>query len=112
MTCQDCAQAQTAKHWPIFQADCHGCQVRALASGPAYHTAMAANAMTPSHGRMPEAERRTLRSIRLRPAQWEVFNEVGGVRWLEDALELAKKSIQRAAVNAGPGAAEKESPPS
>lgn len=62
--------------------------------------------------KLPDAERRTLRSIRLRPAQWEVFNEVGGVRWLEDALELAKKSIQRAAVNAGPGAAEKESPPS
>lgn len=49
MTCKDCTQAQAAKHWPIFQADCHGCQVRALASGPAYHTAMAANAMTPSY---------------------------------------------------------------
>ncbi len=49
MTCTDCQEAQTDKHWPIFQADCRGCKVRALAGGPAYHTAMAANALTPNY---------------------------------------------------------------
>lgn len=49
MTCQDCTQAQTDKHWPIYQADCRGCKVRSLAYGPAYFTAMQANAMTPGY---------------------------------------------------------------
>lgn len=49
MICPDCQQAQRDKHWPIYQADCHGCQVRSLASGPAYHTAMAANTLTPGY---------------------------------------------------------------
>ena len=46
MTCQDCAQAQTAKHWGGYHADCHGCQVRSMASGPAYFSAVQANAIT------------------------------------------------------------------
>ena len=49
MTCPNCQQAGTTAHWPIFQADCHGCKVRSLATGPAYHTAMKSNAMTPGY---------------------------------------------------------------
>lgn len=49
MTCPDCTKAQADKHWPIFQAECHGCKVRSLATGPAYHTAMQSNAMTPGY---------------------------------------------------------------
>lgn len=49
MSCPDCTHAQAIKHWGGYHANCHGCQVRSLASGPAYHTAMAANAMTPGY---------------------------------------------------------------
>lgn len=53
--------------------------------------------------KLPESERRVGRSLRLKPASWEVFDEVGGTRWLEAALELAKKTLQ---------SQKKESPPS
>ena len=53
MTCQDCAQAHTAKHWGGYHADCHGCQVRSLATGPAYFSAVQANAITGSSGWRP-----------------------------------------------------------
>lgn len=46
MTCTDCAQAQTIKHWGGYHANCHGCKVRALANGPSFHSAMQANAIT------------------------------------------------------------------
>ena len=50
MTCQDCAQAQAAKHWGGYHADCHGCQVRSLASGPAYFSALQAFDPDTVHG--------------------------------------------------------------
>lgn len=49
MTCPDCQKAQTIKHWGGYHANCHGCKVRSLACGPAYFTAMQANAMTPGY---------------------------------------------------------------
>lgn len=47
--CLDCTRAQTIKHWGGYHANCHGCQVRALATSPAHHSAMQANAMTPAY---------------------------------------------------------------
>lgn len=49
MTCHHCQQAQAVKHWGGYQADCHGCKVRSIAAGPAYHTAMQASALTPGY---------------------------------------------------------------
>ena len=49
MSCPDCHRAQTIKHWPIFQAQCRGCKVRALATGPEHFHAMQAKAITPSY---------------------------------------------------------------
>lgn len=49
MSCHHCQQAQTIKHWGGFQANCRGCKVRAIATGPAHHSAMQANAMTPGY---------------------------------------------------------------
>ena len=49
MSCPDCEKAQTVRHWSGFHGGCRGCQVRALASGPTYHDAMRANALTPRY---------------------------------------------------------------
>lgn len=49
MSCHDCTQAKTTKYWPIFQSECRGCKVRALASGPLHFTAMKAKTITPSY---------------------------------------------------------------
>lgn len=45
MKCTNCEQARTTKHWAIFQADCHGCKVRALAGSLAFFEAIQANAL-------------------------------------------------------------------
>ena len=34
MTCPNCESAKTIKHYALYQADCHGCKVRAVANGP------------------------------------------------------------------------------
>ena len=49
MTCHNCTQALTIKHWAIYQADCHGCKVRAVASGPALFDAIKSNTITPRY---------------------------------------------------------------
>ena len=49
MSCQNCTKAATIKHWAIFQADCHGCKVRAVASGPALFDAIKSNTLTPRY---------------------------------------------------------------
>lgn len=49
MTCIDCNNATTIKHWPGYHAECHGCKVRALAHGPSYHASMLANSITPGY---------------------------------------------------------------
>lgn len=49
MTCTNCEQARTIKHWAVFQADCDGCKVRAVASGPALFDAIKSNTLTPRY---------------------------------------------------------------
>lgn len=49
MNCHNCTQALTIKHWAIYQADCHGCKVRAVASGPALFDAIKSNTITPRY---------------------------------------------------------------
>lgn len=49
MTCANCTRAQTKAHWPGFTADCRGCKVRALASGPAFFESSRSGAMTPEY---------------------------------------------------------------
>ena len=49
MSCHNCTQALTIKHWAIYQADCHGCKVRAVASGPALFDAIKSNTITPRY---------------------------------------------------------------
>lgn len=49
MTCPNCTQAQSEKNWPIYQADCNGCKVRAIASGPAFFDAIKSNTITPRY---------------------------------------------------------------
>jgi len=36
MSCEHCASAQHDAHWPGYRAKCRGCQVRAMANGPAF----------------------------------------------------------------------------
>ncbi len=36
MSCEHCARAQSDAIWPGYQARCRGCEVRALANGPAF----------------------------------------------------------------------------
>lgn len=33
MSCPDCLQSQTVRHWAGYHASCSGCKVRALANG-------------------------------------------------------------------------------
>lgn len=45
---------------------------------------------------LPEEERTTQRSCRLKPSGWEKFMELGGNAWLAGAVELAHAELQRA----------------
>lgn len=36
MSCEHCASAQKDADWAGYQAQCRGCQVRAMANGPAF----------------------------------------------------------------------------
>lgn len=47
--CKDCLQALAVKHWAIFNANCAGCKVRAIASGPAFFDAIKSNTITPRY---------------------------------------------------------------
>lgn len=49
MTCPDCTAATTNPHWGGYHATCRGCQVRALATGPAFWESSGSGAMTPSY---------------------------------------------------------------
>ena len=49
MTCLACTAAQTAAHHPIYQAECRGCRVRALANGPVHFDAQQAGRVTPAY---------------------------------------------------------------
>ena len=49
MTCPYCESAKTIKHYALFQADCHGCKVRAVASGPTLFDAIKSNTITPRY---------------------------------------------------------------
>lgn len=49
MTCPNCTHARTKAHWPGFTASCRGCQVRALACGPAFFHATQAAQITPAY---------------------------------------------------------------
>lgn len=49
MTCSDCKQALIVKHWSGYHANCRGCKVRSVASGPAFFTSIQANAITPAY---------------------------------------------------------------
>lgn len=49
MTCPYCESAKTIKHYALFQADCHGCKVRALAGSPTFFESIQANALTPRY---------------------------------------------------------------
>ena len=49
MSCPYCESATTIKHYALFQADCHGCKVRAVASGPALFDAIKSNTLTPRY---------------------------------------------------------------
>lgn len=49
MSCTACAAAQTDAHHAIYQSDCRGCRVRALASGPTYFESARADRLTPQY---------------------------------------------------------------
>lgn len=49
MSCPNCTAAQTIKHWAIYHSACHGCKVRAVASGPALFDAIKSNTLTPRY---------------------------------------------------------------
>lgn len=49
MTCHYCESAQTIKHYALYQANCHGCKVRAVASGPSLFDAINSNTLTPRY---------------------------------------------------------------
>jgi len=49
MTCPDCEAAQTASHHGGYHANCQGCQVRALATGPGFWESSRAGTMTPGY---------------------------------------------------------------
>ncbi len=46
MSCPYCESAKTIKHYALFQADCHGCKVRAVAGSPALFDAIKSNTLT------------------------------------------------------------------
>lgn len=45
---------------------------------------------------IPPEERAVNKSIRLKPAHWVMYDELGGLDWLRPALEAAHKRIKRA----------------
>ena len=49
-------------------------------------------------GRKPIApeERAIVKSLRLKPAHWAMYDELGGVDWLRPALESAHKRLKKA----------------
>ena len=49
MSCEHCTEAQTDANWPGYQARCRGCQVRALANGPAFFESAQAQRITPAY---------------------------------------------------------------
>lgn len=49
MTCKDCAAASTDVNWAGYTADCRGCSVRAVATGPAFFGAARAGQITPGY---------------------------------------------------------------
>ena len=49
MSCEHCASAQHDAHWPGYRAKCRGCQVRAMANGPAFFEAAQANRISPPY---------------------------------------------------------------
>lgn len=47
MSCEHCTEAQTDANWPGYQARCRGCQVRAMANGPAFFESAQAQRISP-----------------------------------------------------------------
>lgn len=49
MSCEHCTEAQTDANWPGYQARCRGCEVRALANGPAFFESAQAQSISPAY---------------------------------------------------------------
>ncbi|HNG79149.1 MAG TPA: hypothetical protein PLW24_06755 [Burkholderiaceae bacterium] len=49
MSCEHCASAQKDADWAGYQARCRGCQVRALANGPAFFESARAQRISPAY---------------------------------------------------------------
>lgn len=49
MNCEHCASAQKDADWPVYQARCRGCQVRAMANGPAFFESARAQRISPAY---------------------------------------------------------------
>lgn len=49
MNCHNSTKAREVKHWAIYQANCRGCKVRAVASGPSLFDALKSNTLTPRY---------------------------------------------------------------
>lgn len=49
MTCKDCAAASTDVNWAGYTADCRGCSVRAVATGPVFFGATLTGEITPAY---------------------------------------------------------------
>ena len=49
MSCEHCASAQHDAHWPGYRAKCRGCQVRAMANGPAFFESAQAQRISPAY---------------------------------------------------------------
>lgn len=47
--CPDCETAQTTRFHGGYHANCQGCQVRALATGPGFRESGRAGALTPGY---------------------------------------------------------------
>lgn len=48
-TCTACQAAQTRPHSPLYHANCRGCKVRALATGPQFWASNQAGALTSAY---------------------------------------------------------------
>ncbi len=49
MSCPDCTHAATNPDWGGYHAHCHGCKVRALASGPQFWRSLTDRQRTPGY---------------------------------------------------------------
>jgi len=49
MSCEHCASAQKDADWAGYQARCRGCQVRAMANGPAFFESALAQRISPAY---------------------------------------------------------------